>query len=74
MHLPGLDATFLRAIETTLAKLESMPEMFARVRGNVRRAVLHRFPYVLFFVIQGPEVVVLACVHERRDPARWPRE
>ena len=42
------------------------------VRGDVRRVILRRFPYALFYTIEGSDVVVLACVHERRSPDHWP--
>jgi hypothetical protein len=46
------------------------------VRGEVRRIVLTRFPYLLFYLFEresdSAEVVVLAFTHERRSPDRWP--
>jgi hypothetical protein len=29
--------------------------------------------FALFYVLDGDEVVVLGCVHERRSPEHWPR-
>jgi hypothetical protein len=37
----------------------------------VRRAPLRRFPYSLFFVIENEALLVIACFHGSRDPARW---
>ena len=59
-----------------ISAISESPEAYRRVRGEVRRIVLNRFPYVLFFLVEGqvdpPEVVVLAFIHERRSPDRWP--
>jgi len=42
----------------------------------VRRIVLRRFPYLLFYFIDEEvapsEVVVLTFLNERRSPDRWP--
>jgi plasmid stabilization system protein ParE len=69
----GVDRDFYRTFHDTLASLRESPERFARVRGEVRRVVFRRFPYALFYVLDGDEVVVLGCVHERRSPEHWPR-
>jgi toxin ParE1/3/4 len=38
-----------------------------RYREN-RRAILRRFPYVVWYRMHGDAAVVLACVHGKRDP------
>jgi len=50
------------------------PRQFPVVFKNVRRALLRRFPYSLFFVIETDETLsVIACFHASRNPARWQR-
>jgi hypothetical protein len=51
---------------------EFLEEVDATVAGRIRRAVVHRFPYLLFYVIDPHEIVVLACMHASRDPKSWP--
>ena len=42
--------------------------------GPIHRALVRRHPYAVFFRIRSePVVVVLAVMHQRRDPATWPR-
>lgn len=69
----GLGSEFLRAVEATLAIVERTPQLYAVVHREVRRALLRRFPYGIFYVVDGDTVVVLACFHARRDPAQWQR-
>ena len=69
---PGLGATFLETFESVVEAISKSPELYAKVRGEARRVVFRRFPYALFYVFTGSEVVVLACLHERRSPERWP--
>jgi plasmid stabilization system protein ParE len=47
--------------------------MFARAHGEVRRAVVSRFPYAVFYRIEPKRVVVLAVLHMARDPKVWPQ-
>lgn len=45
--------------------------MFPVVFKAVRRALLRRFPYALFFVIEDEVIFVIACFHGNRDPLQW---
>ena len=63
---------FLSAIDVVFEQLTSMPLMYPAVHGEVRRALLRRFPFSVFFIVEGPRVFVLAVHHQRRDPASRP--
>ena len=67
----GLGGEFLRAVRATLAAVERTPEQFGMAREPIRRAVLRRFPYALFYIVEPDTVVVIACLHARRDPHVW---
>jgi plasmid stabilization system protein ParE len=67
----GLGADFIRAVDAAMAAIERNPEQYQIVKGQVRRAVLRRFPYGLIYVASQHEITVLACFHGRRDPRRW---
>ena len=69
----GLGDEFMRSVEATLARVARYPAASVVVHGEVRRTVLKRFPYALFHATDGDVVVVLGCIHQNRDPARWPR-
>jgi hypothetical protein len=36
----------------------------------VRRAVLQRFPYSIYFMVEDDRIVVLAIFHARRSPSQ----
>lgn len=59
---------FVRELERTEAHLRSHPELYQRVEGEIRRAVLRRFPYSLYYLIENGRVVVLACMHHHQEP------
>jgi hypothetical protein len=42
--------------------------LYQRVEGDLRRAVLRRFPYSLLFLIEQDQVVVLAFMHQHQRP------
>ncbi|HYD51092.1 MAG TPA: type II toxin-antitoxin system RelE/ParE family toxin [Gemmatimonadaceae bacterium] len=67
----GLGGEFLRAVRATLAAVERWPEQFGVAREPIRRALLRRFPYAVFYVREAEHIVVIACLHARRDPHVW---
>jgi plasmid stabilization system protein ParE len=64
----GQGAAFVRELERTEAHLRSRPELYQRVEGEIRRAVLRRFPYSLFYVVESELVLVIACMHHHQRP------
>jgi len=67
----GLGADLLDEAYATLDRIESGPLMFPCIRGPVRRAQLHRFPFGIFYEIIGEIIVIYAIVHLGRDENAW---
>lgn len=70
-HVPGLGAEFALAVAAATVGVVRFPLAYPVVHGEVRKAVLRRFPYALLYVVEAEAVVVLACYHHRRDPEGW---
>ena len=69
----GLGEELLLAVQTTVKSIEPYAEMFAAVHGDVRRTMVPRFPFAIFYVIEPSRLVVLRMLHTARDPRLWPR-
>ena len=67
----GLGADFSAACHAVVALIEDQPKAFRLVHGDVRRVLLRRFPYAIFYRYRESELFVIAVMHERRDPHRW---
>ncbi len=65
---PGLGVEFIRAFEVRLSLVEQNPLACPVVHQPVRRALLRRFPFALFYVVEEERLVVIACLHAKRDP------
>ena len=68
---PGLGSAFLAEVERVLQTVVSNPDTFPEVLEGIRKAVIKRFPYCLYFRVRGEVVVVLAVFHSARNPAAW---
>lgn len=67
----GVGEEFLAAIRVAIESMMANPERFPVVHRQTRRALLRRFPYGLYYRFIDDQIVVLACMHARRDPRRW---
>ena len=48
-HRAGLSERFLSDVDRTIALIRERPFEFPAVSGYVRRALLHTFPYAVYF-------------------------
>ena len=67
---PETAGRFVDALAELVSLISEHPYAFRSVEGDIRRAVLRRFPYAVYYRVTKEEVVVLA-VHGRQDPAHW---
>lgn len=64
----GLGDEFLDCVDEMLNRICRMPESYPVVHRDVRRAVIRRFPYAVYYRIVSSRVIVIAIFHGRRDP------
>ena len=70
----GLGFEFLRAIDACLSGVERNPLAFTIMHEpNVRRALVRRFPYALFYLVENEAIVVIAVFNVKRHPIDWLR-
>lgn len=69
----GLGEQFLAAVDVAFDRIEQYPELFAVRYGQVRMAVVPRFPYAVFYSVETRRVLILTVLHTSDDPGNWPR-
>lgn len=64
---------FESAMLAALARIGSMPELYAETDGGLRLCPVRKYPYVIQyrFDLHADEVVVAAVSDARQDPLRW---
>lgn len=68
---PGLGHQFLDEVLAVFSSIAEMPLTCQVVHRNTRRALLHRFPFGIYYRVDGDTIVVVAVMHGSRDPRRW---
>jgi len=69
--IPGLGDEFVATLEQQLERVVENPAQYQEIHRGVRRAVMRRFPYAVFYIGEQNAVVVLAVEHQARDPKHW---
>jgi len=68
---PGLDDEFTACIEAVLEQIQRCPTAGAMVTATVRRVLVRRFPYGLYYRNHRDHIEIIGCRHQRRRlPAR----
>ncbi len=66
---PGLGRQFIDEFEHQVLVLASQPERWMVVTADIRRCLMRRFPYIIYFRKLDPERIrVTVVTHQRRHP------
>ncbi|HTF36976.1 MAG TPA: type II toxin-antitoxin system RelE/ParE family toxin [Blastocatellia bacterium] len=68
---PGLGAEFAAEVRKTIERILQFPNAWTSVSKRVRRCQVNRFPYGVFYSLKSDVVVVIAVLHNHREPRTW---
>jgi plasmid stabilization system protein ParE len=67
----GLGREFVEAVNACVRAIQQNAEMFEVVHEDYRRALVERFPYMVFYEASESKIVVHGIFHCARDPQVW---
>ena len=67
----GLGLEFRTELRIAFRAVTRNPETFPFVESNVRRYVVRRFPFLVYYTVCQNEVRILRVIHTSRDPETW---
>jgi toxin ParE1/3/4 len=67
----GRGVDFIARVREAFTRIASNPRLHTAVYGDVRKAVVARYPYVVLYREESREVVVIAVFHTARNPSIW---
>lgn len=69
---PGLGKEFVRCVDVKITSVLRTPAQHQVVyKSAVRRALVNRFPFSIYFVEQKNAISVFAILHQHRNPESW---
>ena len=67
----GLGHEILDEALSAFRLIAKQPLVYPIVHRNTRRALMHRFPFGIFYRVENSHIVVLAVMHGSRHPHHW---
>jgi plasmid stabilization system protein ParE len=68
---PGLGRELILELDAVYERLSENPHLYRDIRRGIRRAIVRRFPYGVFYLVTDIEVRVIAVVDMARNPSVW---
>ena len=69
--VPTLGAQFLDAVDEAIAAISAAPERWRIIEDEVRRYLMPRFPYAIYYRLLPDHIRILAFKHHSRHPDYW---
>jgi len=71
LEYEGLGRRFREEVRKAAIRIAEYPMAWSAERGDVRKCLLHKFPYKLLYSIEENHVFVIAVAHLHRRPDYW---
>jgi plasmid stabilization system protein ParE len=71
LEYEGLGRRFKEEVKKAAIRISEYPKAWSVERGDVRKCLLHRFPYKLLYSIEEDHIFVIALAHQHRKPYYW---
>ena len=68
---PGLELRFIACVESALRQVSEEPTRCRAFEDDVRRCLVHVFPYAVLYSVESDYVLIIAVMHCHREPGYW---
>ncbi|MBI4596382.1 MAG: type II toxin-antitoxin system RelE/ParE family toxin [Candidatus Tectomicrobia bacterium] len=66
-----LGRSFKEEARKAALRIAEYPKAWSIERGDVRKCVLHKFPYKLLYSVEKDHILIIAVAHQHRKPDYW---
>ncbi len=71
LEFEGLGDRLKAEVKLALQRLVRHSRAWSIERGEIRRCLLHKFPYKILYSIEPDHIFVIAIAHQHRKPYYW---
>ena len=64
----SLGDEFQRDVKNALNSIVKLPNLYPNITSNIKRCLLHRFPFSIFYAIREGTIIILSVAHQHRKP------
>ena len=67
----NLGKQFLNEFDAAVRRIVAYPEAYLLIEKVIRRCLIKRFPYGVWYGIEADKIIVIAVAHLHRQPDYW---
>lgn len=67
----GLGRKFKEEVRKAALRVAEYPKAWSFERGEVRKCLLHKFPYKLMYSMEEDHILIIAVANQHRKPDYW---
>ena len=71
LEYSGLGRRFKEEVRKAALRIVEYPQAWSIEKGDVRKCLLHKFPYKLMYSVEENYILVIAVAHQHRKPDYW---
>lgn len=71
LEYSGLGRRFKEEVKKATLRIAEYPQAWSIEWGDVRKCLLHKFPYKLMYSVEEDHILVIAVAHQHRKPDYW---
>ena len=71
LEMPGLGIRFKEEVRKAAIRIAEFPTAWSVERGEIRKCLLHAFPYKLLYSLEKDHIFIIAIAHQHRKPTYW---
>ncbi|MDP8243788.1 MAG: type II toxin-antitoxin system RelE/ParE family toxin [Candidatus Hinthialibacter antarcticus] len=66
-----LGKKFSNEVKMAVHRITHYPHAWSLLRGEVRKCLLHAFPYNVLYSVEKDHILIIAIAHQHREPDYW---
>ena len=71
LQLEGLGKRYKEEVRISINRISIFPKAWTVIRPNIRKCVMHKFPYNILYSVQENTILIIAIAHHHRQPDYW---
>jgi toxin ParE2 len=71
LQVKGLGIIFKSVAKSTIKRIATFPEAWSLVNPDIRKCIMHKFPYNVLYSIENDIILIIAIAHHHRYPNYW---
>ena len=71
LQFSGLGIAFKEDIKKAVNRITKYPKAWPIVDEDIRKYILHKYPYNVYYSLEKDHLYVIAIAHQHRKPNYW---